>query len=110
MSTFFFSQEKIVNNVTIKGNIKMRNSFLKRILSIKKDGILDSISLEKDIIQLKRLPAISHAYYEVFFVYAAYYNVFIYVEEIFTIIPEVNFWTTTSQQFSYKLGMYDYNL
>ena len=88
----------------------MRNSFLKRILSIKKDGILDSISLEKDIIQLKRLPAISHAYYEVFFVYAAYYNVFIYVEEIFTIIPEVNFWTTTSQQFSYKLGMYDYNL
>lgn len=88
----------------------MRNSFLKRILSIKKDGILDSISLEKDIIQLKRLPAISHAYYEVFFVHAAYYNVFIYVEEIFTIIPEVHFWTTTSQQFSYKLGMYDYNL
>ena len=55
MSTFFFSQEKIVNNVTIKGNIKMRNSFLKRILSIKKDGILDSISLEKEYHSVKKI-------------------------------------------------------
>jgi hypothetical protein len=95
--------------VQFKGNIRMKTSFLKKILSTKKDGVLDSISLEKEIIQLKRLPAISHAYYEVFHSHDAYYNIFINVEENFTIIPEVNFWTTTNQQFSYKLGLYDYN-
>jgi outer membrane protein assembly factor BamA len=109
MSNSFFSQEKIVNDVKFKGNIRMKSSFLKKILSTKKDGVLDSISLEKEIIQLKRLPAISHAYYEVFHSHDTYYNVFISVEENFTIIPEVNFWTTTNQQFSYKLGLYDYN-
>ena len=109
MSISFFSQEKIVNNVKIKGNIRMKNSFIKKILSTKKDYVLDSISLEKDIIQLKRLPAISHAYYTVFHAHDTYYNVFIHVEENFTIVPEVNLWTTTNQQFSYKLGLYDYN-
>ncbi|MFT4646605.1 MAG: outer membrane protein assembly factor BamA, partial [Planctomycetota bacterium] len=109
ISNSFFSQEKIVNDVQFKGNIRMKTSFLKKILSTKKDGVLDSISLEKEIIQLKRLPAISHAYYEVFHSHDAYYNIFINVEENFTIIPEVNFWTTTNQQFSYKLGLYDYN-
>ena len=109
MSNSFFSQEKIVNDIRFKGNIRMKSSFLKKILITKKDGVLDSISLEKEIIQLKRLPAISHAYYEVFHSHDTYYNVFISVEENFTIIPEVNFWTTTNQQFSYKLGVYDYN-
>ena len=109
MSISFFSQEKIVNDIKTNGNIRMKNSFLKKILSTKKDYVLDVVSLEKDIIQLKRLPAISHAYYTVFHAHDTYYNVFIHVEENFTIVPEVNLWTTTNQQFSYKLGLYDYN-
>ena len=48
MSISFFSQEKIVNDIKIKGNIRMKNSFIKKILSTKKDYVLDSISLEKD--------------------------------------------------------------
>ena len=108
-SSAIFSQEKIVFDVKIKGAKKTKISFLKKILSVKQNDVLDSISLEKDIIQLKRLPAISHAYYQVFYSHKNLYNVFITVEENFTLIPEVNFWTTTNQQFSYKLGLYDYN-
>ena len=37
------------------------------------------------------------------------YKVYIHIEENFTLIPEVNLWTTTNSQFSYKLGLYDYN-
>jgi outer membrane protein assembly factor BamA len=109
MSSVVFSQEKIVFDLKIKGAKKTKTSFLKKILTTKTAGVLDSVSLEKDIIQLKRLPAVGHAYYQVFHSHNNFYNVFITVEENFTFIPDVNFWTTTNQQFSYKLGLYDYN-
>jgi outer membrane protein assembly factor BamA len=104
-----FSQEKVIVDVKIQGAKKIKKSFIHQLLLTKKGAVLDSLSIEKDIILLKRLPAISHAYYQVFHSHDNFYNVFINVEENFTIIPEVNFWTTTNQQFSYKLGVYDYN-
>ena len=108
-SSLVFSQEKVIIDVKIQGAKKIKESFIHKILGTKNGGILDSLSIEKDIILLKRLPAISHAYYQVFHSHDNFYNVFINIEENFTIIPEVNFWTTTNQQFSYKLGVYDYN-
>ena len=104
-----FSQEKEIASITIKGAKRTKISFLKSVLLSKTAQVLDSTILEKDIILLKRLPAISHAYYQVFYSHKNRYNVFIYVEENFTIIPEVNLWTTTNNVFSYKLGIYDYN-
>lgn len=104
-----FSQEKRVADIKIKGAEKTRINYVKSLLSSKEGQPLDSIALDNDIILLKRLPAISHAYYQVFYSHDELYNVFIYVEENFTIVPEVNLWTTTNNQFSYKLGLYDYN-
>jgi outer membrane protein assembly factor BamA len=110
--TFFIGTlyaQKTVLEVKIKGTKKTKTTFLKSLLSIKKGSVLDSVSIEKDITLLKRLPAIGHAYYQVFYSHENLYSVFITVEENFTLIPEVNLWTTTNQQFSYKLGLYDYN-
>ena len=104
-----FSQEKFIANIKIKGLKKTKTSFVKKIILSKKGGALDSVTLNKDIILLKRLPAISHAYYQVFYSHKNEYNVFINVEENFTLIPEANIWTTTNNVFSYKLGLYDYN-
>lgn len=104
-----FSQEQIVVDVKIRGAKKTKVSEIKKIIKTKNNGILDSISLKNDIIRLKRLPAISHAYFQVFHSHENKYNVFINVEENFTIIPEVNFWTTTNKRFAYKLGINDYN-
>lgn len=108
-SIIFFSQEKVIIDVKIEGSKKTKISFIKSLLSVKKGSNLDSISLNKDIVLLKRLPAISHAYYQVFHSHDHFYNVFITVEENLTIIPEINFWTTTNRQFAYKIGLYDYN-
>ena len=55
------------------------------------------------------MPAISHAYFQVLNSYENFYTVIINVEENYTLIPEVGFWTSTNNQFSYKLGLYDYN-
>jgi outer membrane protein assembly factor BamA len=104
-----FSQEKIIANVTIKGAEKTKVSVIKHLLSSKEEQVLDSTILENDIILLKRLPAISHAYYQVFYSHNNFYNVVIYIEENFTLIPDINIWTTTNNVFSYKLGIYDYN-
>ena len=109
ITTSFFSQEKVILDVKIRGAKKTKISFISSLIETKKGNVLDSIQLKKDIILLKRLPAISHAYYQVFYSHKNLYNVFINVEENFTIIPEVNFWTTTNKQFAYKLGLYDYN-
>ena len=107
--TFVLSQEKQIAEIKIKGTKKTKTDFIKSLLSTKEGQPLDSIALDNDIILLKRLPAISYAYYQVLYSHKDLYNVFIYVEENFTILPEVNLWTTTNNQFSYKLGIYDYN-
>ncbi|WP_343330621.1 outer membrane protein assembly factor [Polaribacter staleyi] len=104
-----FSQENTIVDVEIKGIKRINESFIHKLIQTKKGIVLDSASIEKDIILLKRLPAVSHAYYKVVPETENLYNVRIYIEENFTIIPAVNFWTTTNQQFSYKLGLYDYN-
>ena len=108
-SSLLLSQENVIVDVKIQGAKKIKKSFIYKLLLTKKGTVLDSTSIEKDIVLLKRLPAISHAYYQVFHSHDNAYNVYINVEENFTIIPEVNFWTTTNDQFSYKLGLYDYN-
>ncbi|PWG06848.1 BamA/TamA family outer membrane protein [Polaribacter aquimarinus] len=108
-ATSFYGQKEFIADVKIQGAEKTRIAFIKSILTTKKGNVLDSLSLEKDIVLLKRLPAISHAYYQVFHSHENAYNVFINIEENFTLIPEVNIWTTTNNVFSYKLGVYDYN-
>ena len=112
---FFFwllnihSQQNKILDVKIVGVKKTKTTFIKNLLYSKKDAVLDSSILEKDITLLKRLPAIAHAYYQVFFSHDNLYNVSIQIEENATLMPEINLWTTTNNVFSYKLGLYEYN-
>ena len=48
ISSALFSQEKIVFDVKIKGAKKTKVSFLKKILSVKKNDVLDSFTLLDD--------------------------------------------------------------
>jgi len=105
-----FSQKKEVVSLEIRGLKKTRASFLNKIIEVKQNEILDSVLLDQDMIRLKRLPGISHAYYQVFLTDMGQgYNVFYNIEENFTLIPSANIWTATNDQFSYKLGIYDFN-
>ncbi|WBX73842.1 outer membrane protein assembly factor [Tenacibaculum pacificus] len=104
-----FSQENIISDVKIIGLKKTKISFIKKIISSKKNTLLDSVKLSEDIVRLKRLPAISNAYFQVVFISDDKQNVLIHIEENFTIIPEFNIWTTTNKKTAYKIGLYDYN-
>lgn len=123
MSTKFFSllflllffanvssaQDKIIFDIKIRGAKKTKPSFIKKILVSKSGEALDSLTLKNDIARLRRLPAISHAYFQVFYSHDNFYNVYIDVQENFTIIPFANFYTTNDDEFAYRVGVNEFN-
>lgn len=104
-----YAQENNISSFKIVGNKRLKTAYLERIIATKEGIALDSSSIARDLLYLKRIPAVSNAYFIVKEVYKEQYQVEISIEENFTILPELNFWTTTNKQFSYKLGLYDYN-
>jgi hypothetical protein len=109
ITNLVLGQETVVYDVKIQGTKKTKHRFIINFLETKNGQALDSIVLNKDIIRLKRLPAISHASYQIFHAHDNLYNVFFNIEENFTIIPELNIWTTSERDVAYKVGVYDYN-
>ncbi|EDP69922.1 hypothetical protein FBALC1_10332 [Flavobacteriales bacterium ALC-1] len=103
------AQENKIAAIHIDGLKKTKESFIRKIISPKPGEVLDSLILDKDIAKLKRLPLVSHAYYRVFHSHNNEYNLFYYIEENFTLIPNANIWSATNQQFAYKIGLYDFN-
>jgi len=115
ISVFFiiqsvFSQEKIISDLVIKGNTKTKTSLIKKLIKTRSGQVLDSIQLKQDITILKRLSSVGHAYFQVFKSKENYYNVFVHVQENFTIIPDISFWSATNNVLAYKVGLYEYNL
>lgn len=99
----------MIYEVTIKGAKKTKLSFLTSIISTKKGKVVDSLVLKEDVIRLKRLSSIAHAHFSVFYSHDNYYKVFIEVEENYTLIPDINIWTTTNLKTAYKLSITEFN-
>ena len=104
-----FSQEKIISEVRFEGNNKTKTSFLKKITKTRSGQVLDSLQIKEDITTLKRLSVVGHAYFKVTKVKENSYKVSMYIQENFTIIPDVSLWSSTNDVFSYKVGVYEYN-
>ena len=109
LTSFCYAQQNLIGEILIKGAKKTKVYELKKIVASKEGKVLDSVLLNDDISKLKRLPAISHAYYQINHSKEKGYSVIVHVEENFTIIPEINLWTTTNKKLAYKIGLSDYN-
>jgi outer membrane protein assembly factor BamA len=101
--------QNVVYDLKIRGNKKLKTSFVRKISDTKAGGVLDSTLIERDILRLKRLPSVAHAYYQVFHSEGNKYNVFYDIQENFTIIPLVNVFTTNDDEFAYRLGVSEFN-
>ena len=104
------AQQGVVADLKIQGNQKVKTSFIKKLAIIESGKPLDSALIEEDIKRLKRLPSVSHAYYQVFYYQDNSYNVFYNIVENFTFIPSINIYTTNDDEFAYRLGLYEFNL
>jgi len=107
--TFSLLASQEVSELTIQGNKKTKERFIRKISRVEKGAVLDSTLLEKDIFRLKRLPGISHAYYQVYKNNDGSFKVVYGIEENFTLIPSVNAYSTNDGEFAYRVGLKEFN-
>lgn len=106
--TIGFAQENLVSEVQINGTQRTKVSFLKKLIVLKPGMVLDSAIIENDINRLKRLPAISFADFKVLPLHDTYQVEYI-VEENFTLIPFANLFSSSNDDFAFRIGLQEFN-
>lgn len=105
-----YGQNKVVD-VKVQGNKRTKTAFIKKITKLKAGMELDSLLIEEDIYRLKRLPSVSHAYFQVFPANKeGDYNVFYGIEENFTLIPFASVYTSNNDEFAFRVGLQEFNV
>jgi len=109
--TFGYAQKHLVADVKIQGAKRTKSSFIKKIIKLQTGMVLDSTTILEDMERLKRLPAVSHAYFQVFSADDnGRHNVFYNIEENFTLIPFANLFTSSNDDFAFRIGLQEFNL
>ncbi|MGB5665318.1 MAG: POTRA domain-containing protein [Maribacter sp.] len=106
---FGFAQEPTILDVRIQGVKRIRTSFIKKLISTKPGGVLDSVILNEDVIRLKRLPSVSNANYQTNETKGGH-DVIFNIEENFTLIPFANLFSSSNDDFAFKIGIQEFNL
>lgn len=105
-----YGQENKVSAVEIVGAKRTQVSSLKKLLNLHEGMPLDSALIVQDIARLRRLPSISHAYYEVALVLPQQYKVQYHISENFTLIPFANLFSSSNDDFAFRIGVQEFNL
>lgn len=112
---FFFSFSAIVaqnNNVgTISWNgvKKMNIKFMTEFIETKTNQPLDSLKLDNDVAALTRLNGVSKITYTVSKSDDENFNIIFTVVENWSILPNLQLWTTDETAAAYRIGIFDYN-
>ncbi len=105
-----YAQENLVTDIKINGTKRTKVQFLKKLIQVESGSVLDSVVMEEDMERLKRLPSISHAYFQVFSTAGGNHNVFYHIEENFTLIPFANLFSSSNDDFAFRIGLQEFNL
>ena len=103
------AQQAKVTKIEIKGAKRTKAAFVEKLVGMKEGMLLDSLQMEHDVTRLKRLPSISHAYYEVFLFDSQNYEVHYSIEENFTLIPFANLFSSSNDDFAFRVGLQEFN-
>jgi len=104
-----YAQENTISEIEITGLKHTKVSFIQKLLTIQVGDDLDTLLIQKDIQRLNRLIAIANTNYLLMKKDDNTYKLTYKLEENLTIIPQANVWTV-NEQFSYSVGLYEYNL
>ncbi|MGO4920092.1 outer membrane protein assembly factor [Maribacter spongiicola] len=108
-SFFMIGQDDKVVDLKFEGAKRTKVSFIENLVDLKKGMVLDSVLMDRDILRLKRLPSISHAYYEVKNVANENCEVAYVIEENFTLIPFANLFSSSNDDFAFRIGLQEFN-
>jgi len=103
------AQYKIAS-VSFDGTKNTKVSFLKKMAQIKAGMLVDSVAIETDVNQLKKLPSIANATYKLVSTAESTYNLVYTITENFTLIPFANVYTSSNDEFAYRVGLQEFNL
>jgi len=109
LGAIFYAQESTIVDINFQGTKRIKNSFVKDLIRTKTGSTLDSLLLENDVVRLKRLPAVSNAYYQTFETKGGVEIVF-NIEENFTLIPFANLFSSSNDDFAFRIGLQEFNL
>ena len=109
LCTVTFYSQHTIKEIVIEGLEKTREQSIYKLLKTKAGSQLDSTTVVKDVVFIKRLPLVSNASFTIDFLENNTCKVILSIKENFTILPDINFWETIENRFSYRLGVYDYN-
>lgn len=98
-----------ISDIKIENNKKTKTAFLLKQITAKEGRLLDSVKVEKDILRLKRLPAIANASYKVVLKANNTCSLIYDIEDNHTLIPNLNIYTTNNDEFAFRLGLYEFN-
>ncbi len=103
-----YAQVQNVASIHWKGNKKMCVKFMTNFIETKVGQPLDSLKINRDIAALTRLNGISNVTYEVAQTSSGFEVNYTLIEN-WSVLPNVNLWTTDEAAAAYRIGLYDYN-
>lgn len=103
------SQKRMVNKIEILGTERIKIEALEKLIRTKKGTLLDSLLIAQDITRLNRLPSIASVSFEVDHHLGDLYIVKYHIVENFTLIPFGNIYTSTNDDFAFRVGVQEFN-
>lgn len=103
------AQQVKLSKIEIKGAKRTKVAFVERLVGMKEGTLLDSLQMEHDVTRLKRVPSISHSYYEVFLFDSQNCEVHYIIEENFTLISFANLFSSSNDDFAFRVGLQEFN-
>ena len=109
LSINFLAQVTRVDSIVVDGLKKSKISYLKKLIISSPNQVLDTITINDDIIRMIREPAVSHAYYPIDTIPINKIVLKYHIEENITLIPAVDLWSTIDDAVAYHIGINDHN-
>ncbi|MFY7742798.1 MAG: outer membrane protein assembly factor [Flavobacterium sp.] len=103
------SQENSVGDISWEGVKKMNIKFMTEFIETRVAEPLDSLKLHRDVAALTRLNGVSNVTYKVTKNKVNNYSVTFTVIENWSILPNLQLWTTDEAEAAYRVGLFDYN-
>ncbi len=100
---------QVIKSIRYDGNKKTKKAILDNIITTKIGSEYDTLVLNLDTKLLSRLAVCNKATYKAKKDKEGNYEVTYFFDETNTIIPTVSIWTASNEQFSYQLGVKEFN-
>ncbi len=104
-----FAQKDRVGVISWNGVKKMNVNFMTEFIETKVNEQLDSLKLDNDVAALTRLNGVSNVTYTVTKSADETFHVTYTVIENWSILPNLQLWTTDEAEAAYRIGIFDYN-